>query len=88
VKRLIVTGDVDVRKDGRIAYDGTEYVCFSVTRNGDWHGPSEPQSWCVIGTPDEREAFERRDYVPHFLDTEAADADEVEVLQRAGDRAV
>lgn len=88
MKRLIVHGDAGVRKDGRIAYDGSEYVCFSVSRNGDWHGPDEVQLWCVIGTEDERDRFDRRDYVPHFLDTEHVDAADIEVLQRAGPTAV
>jgi hypothetical protein len=81
MQRLIIHGDPGLRKDGRIAYDGTEQVCFSVTRNGDWHGPDEPQLWCIIGTEDEREDFDQRNYIPHFLDVDRVDASDVDVVQ-------
>lgn len=79
MKRLILLGDPGVRKDSVIEYDGEELVCFSVTRNGEWHGPEEVQLWCVVGTEDERQAFERRSFVPHFLDTERVAAADVAV---------
>lgn len=79
MKRLLIHGDPGVRKDDEIEVDEERYVCFSVTRNGEWHGPTRPQLWCVIGTEDERELFERQRYIPHFLDTFAVDADEVTV---------
>ena len=88
MRRLIVDGDPGVRMDGIIEYDGEELVCFQVTRNGDYHGPERMQLWCVVGTEDERETFDRRDFVPHFLDVEWVDAEAVEVLKRAGDLAV
>jgi len=88
VKRLIVQGDPGVRKDGEITVDGKDYVCFSVTRNGDWHGPADPQLWCVVGSEDERGRFAAREYVPHLLDTERVDADAVEVTKRGGDQVV
>jgi hypothetical protein len=88
MRRLIVDGDPGVRMDGIIEYDGEELVCFQVTRNGDYHGPERVQLWCVVGTEDEREDFDRRDFVPHFLDVERVDAEAVEVLKRAGDLAV
>lgn len=88
MKRLIIHGDPGVRKDGVIEYDGRELVCFQVTRNGDWHGPERPQLWCVVGTEDERDAFDEQTYVPHFLETEAVDAEAVTVLKRAGDMAL
>ncbi|PSQ58766.1 hypothetical protein BRD18_05120 [Halobacteriales archaeon SW_7_71_33] len=88
MRRLIVDGDPGVRTDGVVEYDGEELVCFQVTRNGDYHGPDRVQLWCVVGTEDERETFDRRDFVPHFLDVERVDAEAVEVLERAGDLAV
>ncbi|PSQ40516.1 hypothetical protein BRD10_02095 [Halobacteriales archaeon SW_12_71_31] len=88
MRRLIVDGDPGVRTDGVIEHDGEELVCFQVTRNGDYHGPNRVQLWCVVGTEDERETFDQRDFVPHFLDVERVDAEAVEVLERAGDLAV
>jgi hypothetical protein len=83
MKRLILSGDPGIRKDDVIEYDGRDLICFSVTRNGEWHGPEEVQLWCIVGTEDEREAFERRSFVPHFLDTERADAADVAVTSTA-----
>lgn len=88
MKRLIVHGDPGIRKDGIINYDGEELVLFSVTRNGDYHGPAEPQLWCIIGTEDEREAFEKREYIPHFLDVESIDAADLDIVKAKGDLAV
>ncbi len=88
MRRLIIDGDPGVRMNGVIEYDGEELVCFQVTRNGDYHGPDRVQLWCVVGTEDEREAFERREFIPHFLDVERADAGAVDVIKRAGDLAV
>ena len=88
MKRLIIHGDPGIRKDAIIEYDGEEVVCFQVTRNGDWHGPDRPQLWCVIGTEDEREAFDTQDYVPHFLETESIVAESVDVVKPAGDMAI
>ena len=83
MKRLIIHGDPGIRKNAIINYDDAEQVCFSITRQGDWHGPAEPQLWCVIGSEDEREDFDRRNYVPHWLDTESIDAENVEVVESA-----
>lgn len=88
MKRLIINGDPGVRKGGIIEYDGDEQVLFQVTRNGDWHGPDRVQLWCVIGPEDEREAFERREFVPMHLDVESIDAEAVDVLERKGKPAV
>ena len=84
MKRLIIHGDPGVRKDGIIDYDGQEMVLFSISRNGDWHGPERPQLWCVIGTEDEREDFEKQNYGPHFLETESIDAETVDVIRARG----
>jgi len=88
MKRFIIHGDPDVRKDGIVQIDGEEYTLFQVTRNGDWHGPSRVQLWCIAGDESEREDFQRQNYVPQFLDTEAVDADAVTVKKRASDLAV
>ncbi len=80
MKRLLIHGDPGIGKDSVIEHDGHEYVCFSIARNGDWHGPSEPQLWCVIGEEEEREIFELQRYIPHFLETEAVDADAITIV--------
>lgn len=84
MKRLIIHGDPGIRKGGRITYAGEEYRLFSVTRNGDWHGPEEVQLWCIVGDDDEIEAYHRRDYIPHYLDTERADAADIDVIEARG----
>ena len=81
MKKLIVHGDAGFRKNARIAVDDEEYVVFGVARQGEWHGPEEPQLWCTVGTEDERETYERRDYIPMFLDTESVDAEAVDVVE-------
>lgn len=88
MERLIIHGDPGIRKDAIIEYDGEEKVCFSVKRQGDWHGPEEVQLWCTVGDEDEREAFERREFVPMHLDTEKVDADVIDVVKAKGDLAV
>ncbi len=80
MKRLLIHGDPGVRKDDVIAMEDDEYVCFSVTQNGDWHGPHEVQLWCVIGAEDERHLYEEQRYIPHFLETESIDAGAVEIV--------
>ena len=81
MKKLIVRGDPGIRKDAVIEYDGEEYVCFGVARQGDWHGPDRPQLWCTIGSESERETYERRDYIPMHLDTDNVDAEAVTVVE-------
>lgn len=88
MKRLIIHGDPGVRKEGIINYDGEEKVLFQVTRNGEWYGPDEAQLWCIIGTEDERETYAKQDYIPHFLDVETIDAEDLDIVKRAGDMAV
>ena len=87
MKKLSIHGDPGIRKGAVIEYDGEEYVCFGISRHGEWHGPEEVQLWCTVGTPDEREAFERRDFIPMRLDTEDADAEDVTVIEAKGDPA-
>lgn len=88
MKRLIVSGDPDIRKDAIIDYEGEEQVVFQINRNGDWHGPEEVQLWCIVGTEDEREAFQTRDYVPHWLDVERVDAEALDVIKAKGNLSV
>lgn len=88
MKRLLIGGDPGIRKGAVIEVGDEEVLCFSVTRNGDYHGPPRVQLACIVGTPDEVEAFERHEFVPHFLDTEAVDASEVTVVRAKGDLAV
>lgn len=87
MKNLIVRGDPGIRKDAVIELDGEEYVCFGISRQGEWHGPEEVQLWCTVGTADEREDFERRNFVPMRLDTEAVDAEAITVIKAKGDPA-
>lgn len=88
MERLIINGDPGIRKGAVIEVDGEERVCFSVTRNGDYHGPETVQLWCVVGEADETEAFERREYVPHTLEVTALDADDVTVVSPKGELSV
>ncbi|WP_255196750.1 HAH_0734 family protein [Halorarius litoreus] len=88
MKRLIIHGDPGIRKDAVIEVDGEEYVCFGISRQGDWHGPDEVQLWCTVGSADEREAFDRRDFIPMHLDVEAVDAGAVTVIKAKGELAV
>ncbi len=88
MKRLIINGDPDVRKGGIIDLDGEELVCFGISKQGEWHGPDRPQLWCTVGTEDETEAFERREFIPMHLDVETVDAESVEVRKRTGELTV
>jgi hypothetical protein len=88
MKRLIIHGDPGIRKDAIIEVADEEYVCFGITRNGDWHGPERVQLWCTVGAEDEREDFERRNFIPMHLDTVAVDESEVTVIKAKGDLAV
>ncbi|MEZ3145046.1 HAH_0734 family protein [Halobaculum sp. MBLA0143] len=85
MRKLIVRGDPGIRRDAVVEYDGQELQVFSVQVQGEFHGPDEPQLWCTVGTEDERETFERRQFVPHWLDVESVDAEAVTVLQRGGE---
>ena len=87
MRKLIVRGDPGIRKGAVIEYDGEEYTCFGISRQGEFHGPEEVQLWCTIGTADERDAFERREFVPMRLDTDAVDAEELTVRKAKGDPA-
>ena len=88
MKRLIIDGDPGIRKGAVVDYDGEPVVCFSVTRNGDFHGPERVQLWCVVGEADEYEAFQKQEYIPHFLEVDAVEAESVEVIRAKGDPAV
>lgn len=88
MKKLIVHGDPGLRKDGVINYDGEEMRVFSVQRQGEYHGPEEPQLWCTIGSDDERETFEKKEYVPHWLDVDTIDAEALDIVKMGGDLTV
>jgi len=88
MKRLIIHGDPGIRKGAIIELDGEELYCFSVTRNGDWHGPDEVQLWCTVGAESEETDFARRNFVPMHLDVETVDAEAVEVIKANGALAV
>ena len=88
MKQLIVRGDPGIRKDAVIEHDGEQLICFGIKTHGGWHGPDEPQLRCTVGTPDEREAYEKREYVPHWLDVETVDAAALDVIKATGDLSV
>jgi hypothetical protein len=88
MKQLIVFGDAGIRRDALIEWDGEEQTVFQVSRQGDWHGPDEPQLWCVVGDESEREDYHKRNYVPHFLEVETVDADDLDVIEAKGKYAV
>jgi hypothetical protein len=85
MKRLLLNGDPGIRQGAIIEFDGDELICFSVTRNGDYHGPGRVQLSCVVGSPDEHGAFQRREFIPHRLDVEAVDGGAVTVIEKQGD---
>jgi hypothetical protein len=84
MKKVISRGDPDIGRGATIEVDGEEVVCFSIDRQSDYHGADRPQLWCTVGTEDERETFEKRQFVPHFLDVVAVDAEAVTVVSDAG----
>lgn len=88
MKRLIIHGDPGIRKGAIVDYDGQELVCFAINRNGEWHGPEKVQLWCTVGTEDEFEDFEKRNFTPHFLDVDRVDAEAVDVIRAKADLAV
>jgi hypothetical protein len=83
MQKLIIHGDPGIRKGATIEYEGSEFVCFGINRQCEWNGPDEVQLWCTVGTPDERETYERREYIPMHLDVEDADAEEISVVDAA-----
>ena len=88
MKQLIIHGDPGIRKGAIVEHEGEELVCFGINRNGEWHGPDRVQLWCTVGDESEFEDFERRNFVPHFLEVERADAEDVEVVRERGDLAI
>ncbi|KDE58476.1 hypothetical protein EL22_04670 [Halostagnicola sp. A56] len=88
MKRLIIHGDPGIRKGAIIDYDGEEVVCFGINRNGEWNGPETVQLWCTIGDESEYGEFERREFLPHFLEVDRVGAEAVDVVRSQGDLAV
>ncbi|MFP9190841.1 HAH_0734 family protein [Natronosalvus vescus] len=84
MKRLIIHGDPGIRKGAVIEHDGEELVCFGINRNGEWHGPDRVQLWCTVGTEAEFEDFQYRNFTPHWLEVERADASEITVIEPKG----
>ena len=82
MKKVIIRGDPGIRRGAILELDGEEVICFSIDRQGDYHGPERPQLWCTVGTEDERETFEKREFVPHFLDVEAIDAEALTIVSK------
>ena len=85
MRKLIVRGDPGFRRDAVIEVGGEELHVFAIDRQGQFHGPDEPQLWCTVGSPEEREAFEKRRFVPHWLDVETVDADAVTIRKRGSE---
>ncbi|WP_436901693.1 HAH_0734 family protein [Halovenus halobia] len=83
MQKLIIHGDPGIRKGATIEYEGSEFVCFGINRQCEWNGPDEVQLWCTVGTPDEKDAYERREYIPMHLDVDDADAEEISVIEAA-----
>ena len=81
---LVINGDPGIRKDAVIEVDGEELTCFSVKRQGDWHGPDRVQLWCTVGDESERETYERREYISMHLDVEKHEADAISVVSKGG----
>lgn len=84
MQHLIVHGDPGIRKGAVVEFDGEELVCFQINRQGDYHGPDEVQLWCVVGAENEHEAYQKRQYVPNWLDVDAVDAEALTVLDKGG----
>jgi len=87
MQKLIIRGNPGIRKGALIEYDDEEYVCFGIAKQGEWHGPDEVMLWCTIGTEDEREDYERRNYTPMHLETTSADAEDIEVIRERAPQA-
>lgn len=85
MRKLIVRGDPGIRRDAVVEYGGEKLRVFAVQRQGAFHGPDEPQLWCTVGTEDEREQFEKRQFVPHWLDVESVDAEALTIRKSGGD---
>ena len=81
MRKLIIRGDPGIGKGAVIEHAGEELVCFGINRQGDWYGPDQPQLWCTVGSEDERETYERREYIPMHLAVESVDAEDIEVRQ-------
>jgi hypothetical protein len=81
MRKLIIRGDPGIGKGAVIEHAGEELVCFGINRQGDWYGPDRPQLWCTVGSTEERETYERREYIPMHLDVESVDAEDIEVHQ-------
>jgi hypothetical protein len=80
MKRLLINGDVGIKIGSRIEYQGQNFICFSVTRNGDYHGPRRVQISCIVGESEEYSIFINEEYTPHFLETLATECEEIKIV--------
>jgi hypothetical protein len=85
MKRLLLNGDPGIRQGAIIEFDGEKLTCFSVTRNGDYHGPGRVQLSCVVGSLGEYDAFQKRQFIPHQLEVDVADGDAVRIIEKQSD---
>ena len=88
MKQLIIHGDPGIRNGAIIRYGESEVVCFGINRNGEYHGPDRVQLWCTVGEEDEYEDYEKRNYMPHFLEVDRVDAEDVEIIRDKADLAI
>jgi len=88
MQHLIIRGDPGIRRDAVIEYDGEELVCFGINVQGGWHGPDEPQLWCTVGTEDEREAYDKREYVPTGSTSTRSTPRSLDVIKAKGELSV
>ena len=61
MKRLLINGDAHLQKGTKIEYGDEELICFSVTRNGDYHGPRRVQLACIVGVRISHQSESARD---------------------------
>jgi len=80
MKRLLINGDADLKKGTKIKYGDVELICFSVTRNGDYHGPRRVQLSCIVGDVNEYSTFIEEEYIPHFLETKSIESEDVKIV--------
>ncbi|RQG91492.1 hypothetical protein EA462_05890 [Natrarchaeobius halalkaliphilus] len=88
MKQLIIYGDPGIRAGAIVEYDDEEVVCFGINRNGEWNGPEEVQLWCTVGDDSEYEDYEKRNYIPHFLEVDHVDAEDVDVVRPKADLSI
>ena len=61
---------------------------FRNQRSGRLARPGRAPALVYRGTEDEREAYDKREYVPHWLDVDTIDAEELDVIKAKGELSV